>query len=261
MEKKVVLFIINLFMIFNIYTQQGEFCGQIEYTFVTDIAYKYTENYILTFSNRKSLCEEVNIKKKTNEKKKEYKEEGIQNNIIVGRKNLKSKYYYNLEDTLYVRDNYLDKIILYKEEPLKEKWLLSKETKKLLNFTCKKATIYFRGRNYTAWYTTTIPVTFGPWKLKGLPGLILELYDSDNVFHIIANKVRLGKNDCEIEVDNNEIKQALTLNSYLKEREILIDKLFSRMSSKRAKGSKPLARDKNCGDCSKKTVEIFNEQN
>lgn len=57
-------------------------------------------------------------------------------------------------------------------------WKIEKETKKIGKFTCQKATAIFRGRNYTAWFTSKIPLPYGPWKLQGLPGLILEAYDA-----------------------------------------------------------------------------------
>lgn len=57
-------------------------------------------------------------------------------------------------------------------------WKISNETKKIGNFNCTKASTLFRGRYYTAWYTKDIPLPFGPWKLNGLPGLILEAYDN-----------------------------------------------------------------------------------
>lgn len=58
-------------------------------------------------------------------------------------------------------------------------WKIFNETRKIGNFKCKKATANFRGREYTAWFTNEISVPFGPWKLQGLPGLILEAYDTN----------------------------------------------------------------------------------
>ena len=47
------------------------------------------------------------------------------------------------------------------------------------------ATADFRGRRWTAWFATDIPVSDGPWKLGGLPGLILEAYD-DGQQHVFT---------------------------------------------------------------------------
>lgn len=47
----------------------------------------------------------------------------------------------------------------------------------ILGYDCRKATCRFRGRNYIAWFTPAIPVSNGPWKFSGLPGLILKIQD------------------------------------------------------------------------------------
>ncbi len=52
----------------------------------------------------------------------------------------------------------------------------------ILNYQCHKAETTFRGRSYTAWFTIDIPINEGPWKLYGLPGLILKLEDNDLLF-------------------------------------------------------------------------------
>ena len=79
--------------------------------------------------------------------------------------------------------------IFYVSEPIPElNWTLIRATKKIGNFLCQKATTTFRGRKYTAWYTTKIAIPFGPWKLQGLPGLILEAYDLDkHIFWYFKN--------------------------------------------------------------------------
>lgn len=57
-------------------------------------------------------------------------------------------------------------------------WQLIDETKKIDSLSCQKAIGKFRGRTYTAWYAKEIPVAAGPWKLHGLPGLIVQAEDS-----------------------------------------------------------------------------------
>lgn len=55
------------------------------------------------------------------------------------------------------------------------------ESEEFCGYLCKKATAQFKGKNWTAWYTEDIPADLGPWKLSGLPGLILYAYDNDNL--------------------------------------------------------------------------------
>jgi GLPGLI family protein len=60
--------------------------------------------------------------------------------------------------------------------------------KKILDFNCKAATAYFRGRQYIAYYTEELPFSSGPWKFVGLPGLILEVFTTDRKFAYEAYK-------------------------------------------------------------------------
>lgn len=58
-------------------------------------------------------------------------------------------------------------------------WELTGDSKKIGSFRALKATTRFRGRNYSVWFTTEIPIPVGPWKFHGLPGLILEVQDEE----------------------------------------------------------------------------------
>lgn len=69
------------------------------------------------------------------------------------------------------------------------KWTLINEHKEILGFTAQKAIAEFRGRIYIAWFTNEIPRPYGPWKLFGLPGLILEAHDTANVVVFKATKI------------------------------------------------------------------------
>lgn len=71
-------------------------------------------------------------------------------------------------------------------EPLPEiGWELSPRTREIIGYTCRRATCTFRGRDYEAWYTEEIPLGLGPWKFRGLPGLILAVNDLTNPQGII----------------------------------------------------------------------------
>lgn len=61
-------------------------------------------------------------------------------------------------------------------------WNLSNQTKKFENYTLQKATATFGGRNWVAWFAREIDISEGPYKFRGLPGLIFQIYDDKNNF-------------------------------------------------------------------------------
>ncbi|QKG80143.1 GLPGLI family protein [Tenuifilum thalassicum] len=71
-------------------------------------------------------------------------------------------------------------------------WKIEHDTKIIGRFKCQKATCTFRGREYSVWFTPDIPVSFGPWKLSGLPGLILEAADKRSEILFRAVEINLG---------------------------------------------------------------------
>lgn len=72
-------------------------------------------------------------------------------------------------------------------------WEITAEEKKIEAFSCIRAKCRFRGREYSAWFTPDLPLAYGPWKMGGLPGLILELQDSDeNLVVKLASVSRNG---------------------------------------------------------------------
>ncbi|SIS53060.1 GLPGLI family protein [Chryseobacterium gambrini] len=74
----------------------------------------------------------------------------------------------------------------YEEKQPALDWKLENETREILGYICHKATTKYRGRKYAAWYCKEIPINNGPYIFQNLPGLILELEDSDNNFHFTA---------------------------------------------------------------------------
>lgn len=94
----------------------------------------------------------------------------------------------------------------YEESQPEFKWQLHNELKKILGYQCKKATVKYRGREFIAWYTTEVPVNNGPYIFEGLPGLILELEDSQNKYHFTAIGIDKKPKDIYLRNDKEILK-------------------------------------------------------
>ncbi|PJJ64176.1 GLPGLI family protein [Chryseobacterium geocarposphaerae] len=68
-------------------------------------------------------------------------------------------------------------------------WNLTNETKKFGENTLQKATANFGGRSWVAWFNKEVNISEGPYKFRGLPGLIFRLEDSGSnfIFTLIKN--------------------------------------------------------------------------
>lgn len=83
------------------------------------------------------------------------------------------------ENKLFTKEMFSLRSYLVEEEAPKIEWKLNKDTINLSGLHCQKATATFEGKNWTVWYAPSVPFPGGPWKLNGLPGLIVEAYDTD----------------------------------------------------------------------------------
>lgn len=83
-------------------------------------------------------------------------------------------------------DNRVKTYLQVTETVVPQDWEMAEDTLTVLGYTCQKATTTFRGRHYTAWFTLEIPIGDGPWKLYGLPGMILKAEDADGLFQFHA---------------------------------------------------------------------------
>lgn len=100
-------------------------------------------------------------------------------------------------------------------------WELSDETKEVNQFPCQKATCSFRGRNFTAWFTSKIPISLGPWKFNGLPGLILEVYDDKNEYYFEAQAISLPYVLDSKPLPENSVE--IELEEYVKLRKLFLE--------------------------------------
>lgn len=61
----------------------------------------------------------------------------------------------------------------------------------ILGYQCSMAVTNYKGRTWYAWYAEDIPLDAGPWKLGGLPGLILRAYDAPR--HYVFDAVGMSE--------------------------------------------------------------------
>lgn len=67
------------------------------------------------------------------------------------------------------------------------KWKLLKDTATINSLKCQSAECNFGNRKWIAWFTVEIPISDGPYKFSGLPGLIVKISDSQNywIFELV----------------------------------------------------------------------------
>ncbi len=85
-------------------------------------------------------------------------------------------FYFVKENKFFTKERVFNNYLIEEEAP-KINWKIAKDTASFAGVHCQKATAYFKGRNWVAWFAPELPFQSGPWKLNGLPGLIVEAYD------------------------------------------------------------------------------------
>lgn len=102
-------------------------------------------------------------------------------------------------------DQYLIENSRYSEPVVAQEWTETGLTKDIKGLECRQAVCSFRGRDYVAYYSPEIPLSYGPYLFGGLPGLILELSDgnSEFVWTIDSFEPTTG---FPIVLDNNKVK-------------------------------------------------------
>ncbi|MEO7531473.1 MAG: GLPGLI family protein [Sediminibacterium sp.] len=88
-------------------------------------------------------------------------------------------------------------------------WVITQDIKEIMGLPCQKATADFKGRTYEAWFSSQLPYSNGPWKLGGLPGLIIEASDTKKevIFKMVSFE---NANDTQVAI---EIPPAATKTS------------------------------------------------
>ena len=79
-------------------------------------------------------------------------------------------------------DEIFQYLYYYEQELPAIDWQMQNADSVVCGYSCSKAVGKWRGRTWTVWYSMDIPIDDGPWKLQGLPGLILHAEDAQGDF-------------------------------------------------------------------------------
>lgn len=120
--------------------------------------------------------------------------------------------------TNYLYDNLSDiKLKVITSEKIN--WKILPETKTAGDYSLQKSEGELGGRKWTAWFSADMPIIDGPYKFFGLPGLVFEVADSENIFHYELIKIEKLPADFKIEPKFHEkTKDAIpaTMKDYYK---------------------------------------------
>lgn len=235
--KKISPFILIFILNHSLYSQNS--VVQVQYESVKG---NITNTETLLAFNNKAMFIIDSLLIENKENANIIEEDEYNNRITISQKRIKldaTKYYITKDEAvIYFTQNFKGKAVLVKDSIPEYLWEISnKETKKIGNFICKKATTNFRGSEIIAWYTEEINVPFGPWKFKGLPGLILELYNSnDNTNHIWKVKKVKFLDNKNIDLEKNDKLSIISYEQIIIDMENEIKEQMNRMQTRVPQG-------------------------
>lgn len=247
MKIKIGLFLFSCFL--NAFSQNTNKILKIEYDFFLNIgAEKQHYNSSLFVDASSSLFKWGNVEKKVKT------ESGNKDNkFSVTLFEADSIGTYNFIN--HKTDSIFSRLIWFKSKVYKIhekkssiKWEIMDETKKVGTFNCQKAIGEFRGRTYTAWFTTKLPVSASPWKLHGLPGLVLKVHDSENKIQFVFKSISKIDEMPNLPIEDSKI---ISIEDYSKMQNTLANELSKKIISKMPRGAK-------IEITSTETIEIFN---
>jgi GLPGLI family protein len=195
---------------------EGAIAGIDKEAFEEAMKKAFQKNYLLTFNKNEALFEEVVALEKPNPT-----QGGMSISFSMSGDGDK---YMNTKDKIsYTEEDIFGDEFVIKDSLPKIAWQITNETKIIGGYNCVKATYlepvskndleaYNRQqeklkngkttlfemkkpepKTITAWYTSEIPVSFGPNGVWGLPGLILQLENENYIY--FCTKVSIKNNE------------------------------------------------------------------
>ena len=161
--------------------------------YIKSLPKKGTFIYTLSFKGSESLFEEDLSKREQTDPRLQRALNAIPS--FTPPKVKVQKIYQNIEKGDKVEEvEFMTRYFIVENKLEQHAWKITPNKKKILDYICSAAKLDTDSRTITAWFTSEIPVSFGPDNYHGLPGLILGIeIDGDMV--ILASEINLNPID------------------------------------------------------------------
>lgn len=147
-----------------------------------EVFYLYTGKEYGVFMNHNTAHQDEI--KAYNKEQMQFNNRSASTKSVSRETNYRRTFFKNRESNeIKVEAQILDETYLYKEPSVPLDWKIVDESKEYFDYTVQKATTSFAGRDYVAWFAVEIPINDGPYIFYGLPGLIVELYDTEEHYY------------------------------------------------------------------------------
>ena len=110
------------------------------------------------------------------------------------------------KNEIRIQNNIQTQNFIYTDELKPQEWEILSDTAIILGYLSQKARCHFRGRDYEAWFTTEIPISEGPWKFHGLPGLITKIHDTKNHYRFVLAGFQKNEEPIDTNIPRNARK-------------------------------------------------------
>lgn len=132
-------------------------------------------------------------------------------------------------------------IYRFTEQKAELNWTILADTMSIGGIRCQKATVNFGNRDWTAWFAPSIPISDGPYKFCGLPGLIFKISDVHQYWNF--DLISLNKKNTNLKINflNKVPKLIKSKEAYLALKKYTRDNRFQLQQLSGSKFSDPAA--------------------
>lgn len=152
--------------------------------------------------------------------------ESQEDNLIVKEKNRISTF----ENLSIVETN--DVNYYLEEYKTDQNWEISNDTLTIHGFLCQKAMLVYGNREWIAWFTSEIPVSDGPYRFSGLPGLILRMEDLTKSWRFDLRTFEKDEHRIIVNFDEAVVYEKIDKRKFYEQKKYLLENIVNlRVSS------------------------------